>query len=216
MAKISELDIRLGMKINTPEGIGCIESANRRSNIIEVAIDSDIRKLKSFKIEELSIILGQIPPSVTQEVGDIALISSKIEQRLKDFLFFVFNLKNAKQKLLLIQDYSIIRCLDKINEILNDYYTPQNENLLKWKDIYIELQKLIGIRNNIIHGSMYNLFEEYIFSNSKKIKNIKINPDTQVFTFKRLFNLTNQFYEVYYKNMFFLNEICVEIKEYLT
>jgi hypothetical protein len=216
MLKIAELDIRLGMIINTPDGEGCIESANRRTNFIEVAIDSDIRKIKSYKIEELSIKFGQVHPSVMQEIGDIAIISSKIEQRLKDFLSYVFNLKNYKQRLLLIKDFSIIRSLEKINEILYDYYPNGNENILKWKPIYDELKNLIEIRNNIIHGSMYpTMNDEYIFSNSKKIKNIKLNPEKQIFTFKKLFELTTQFYGTYYKNMFFLNNICDEIKIYL-
>jgi hypothetical protein len=216
MGNISELDIRIGMIINTPHGEGCIESVDRRANIVKVAIESDIRNLESFKIEDLSIKIGQIHPSITQEIGDIAIISSRIEQRLKDFLSYVLNLKNYKQRILIIREYSIIRCLEKINEILNDCYPLGGEKISQWKSIYNELKEIIEVRNNVIHGSIYpTINDEYLFSNRKKIKNTKLDPDKQIFTYKKLRKITEQIYDTYYKNMFFLNSVCDEIKVYL-
>lgn len=216
MGNISELDIRLGMIICTPHGEGCIESANRRTNKIEVALDSDIRKLESFKIEDLSLRLGQVHPSVNQEIGDIAIICTRVEQRLKDFICYIFELKNYKQRILLIKDLSLTRCLEKINEVMNDYFQENDKKILVWKTINGELKELVEIRNTLIHGSLYpTLNDDYIFSNTKKISRTKLNPDKFTFSHNKMRKLTNQFYDAYYKNMLFLNSICDEIRTYM-
>ncbi len=215
MRKLSEIDIRLGGVVITPEGEGVIESADRRKESVCVALECDIRKLKEFKIIDLSLKFGTLLPSVTEQIGDIAIIFSRIEDRLKDFLNFVFDFKNTKQKILLIKEFSANRSIDTINDIIKDCYSSGHKNLLKWQSIYNSFKKLIEIRNNIIHGSMFNTKDEYIFANNKKINNIRINQETQVFNFEKLSDIAQRLYTMYYDIMLFLGEICNEVRNHI-
>lgn len=215
MNNLTERDIRLGMLVCTPDGEGIIENADRRKETVGVAVNNDIRNLKTYKISELTLTLGTLPPGITQEIGDIAIIYSRIEDRLQDFLNFVFDFKNTKQRILLNKKLGASASLDMINEVIKDCYSKTHSNLISWNSIYNELKDLTVLRNNIIHGSLFNIDEKCMFINSKNIKNININPATQVFDYESLSALGDRLYKVYYQNMFFLNEICIEAKVHL-
>lgn len=215
MNNLTDRDIRLGMLVCTPDGEGIIENADRRKETVGVAVNKDIRNLKTYKISEITLPLGTLPPGITQEIGDIAIIFSRIEDRLQDFLNFVFDFKNTKQRILLIKKLGASASLDMINDIIKDCYSKTPNNLISWKSIYNELKDLTIKRNNIIHGSLFSFNENYIFSNSKKINNIKIDPSTQVFDYESLSALGTRLYKFYYQNMLFLNDICNEVKAHL-
>jgi hypothetical protein len=215
MIKLTEQDIRLGISILTPDGEGVIENADRRKETVGVAVNHDIRNLKTFKISELSLLPGNFPPNVTQEIGEIAIVFSRIEDRLQDFLNYVFGFKNTKQRILLIKGLTVMRSLEMINEIIKDCYFAKSSIYIKWSSIFKELKSLNEIRNNIIHGSLFFIHEKCVFSNSKKINKIVINSDTQVFDFEELSAFSERLYKAYYQNMSFLNEICQNVKTHL-
>lgn len=211
MHKLTWKDIRLSGLVVTPDGDGWLVAADIKQKEIKVQIRNS-NEVKAYKLEDISLKFGQNPSGLTEEIGDIAIIFSRIEDRVLDFLHYVFSLRNTKQKILLLKNNSFSTNLDMINTILKDIYPPNDANLIKWNGIYAKLRELTTKRNNIIHGSMYVLKENVVFANSKKINKIEINEDNQVFSRDKLVKTAEELYAVYYENMNFLNDICENVK----
>lgn len=210
--KVTERDIRAGMVVLSKKGYGCIESFDRRTEEVDISIDYDIRKRETFKIQDLCLLPTSIKPSFLQELGEIAVNFAMLENRMKDFLGFIFGMKPHKQRIFVLKHFAYAKSADTINEILLQIYLQDDEILLNWKKYFISIKEFATVRNNLMHGDFFNSGEEYSFYNPKKAKSMNLK-ENEKFDIDKLSTLKDELNAAYHRILIFFGEICDDAKK---
>ena len=204
---LSWIDFNIGMVVETKNGHGAVMLVDRRDDKIGVQLLEG--EYKIYKIDEISLPFGSMNISITQHIGQYILLFQRVENRLRDMINYVLDLKSV-QKDMLTASFTAGKLIDKINSLIKSNVAEEKKN--EWKEIHKALINHNKIRNTIIHGYLfhYNENHELDFSNIK-IENA--NGNVELLNFEKLEVLNRSVVELYYKvhNLFALNSS--EIKE---
>ena len=170
---------------------------NSQNDIVTVKIDENI---ESFPISKISSFGGQFKLCLCTQIGQFVLAFQRIENRLKGFIDFIFNLDEF-QRILLTGNYTAGKLLITVDAILKQF--GQNEEKENWRVIKKKIEKLNEKRVTLIHGFNFPFNEEleldldsmYFFNSTGKKLHLNFN---------KLNKLNLECFDLYYETFWFL------------
>ncbi|UII21185.1 hypothetical protein [Fulvivirga ligni] len=200
-------DFNLNRVINTKDGEGVIQAIDKKSNIITVSLH-DNGETKSYSLSDVSYGFGQIKLSHCTNIGEFILLFQRLENRLRDFLNYVYDFRRTKASQF-TSGLTAGRLRDKISYVFKTY--EPSDILEEWKAINSKISKLVDSRNSIIHGHLYHFNDDMDLDyNTLYFKNP--TGKTQQIDSATINNLTRSVMECYYRSHTLFAKHADEIK----
>jgi hypothetical protein len=201
-------DFNIGIVVKTPQGKGAVQSVDKLNDKIHLTILAT-GKLESYKISELSMEVGQIKLTFSNQIGQFILLFQRLENRLKDFVNYTLNL-NLNQRRELTSDFTAGRLKSKVDGLFNKYAIK--DNIKKWKEIGLRIDRLRDIRNTLIHGYLFHFNESFeLDMNSLYFENS--NGKSEILDYKKLNELIEECITTYYLAHELFMQMAEPIKE---